>query len=201
MPAQSDKTFSLTAPIDMLVKLEWEWEKMRGFDITKYSYEKTYYTINAALTAWHMCDWLDNTLTVDQRAKLSTIAGTEIKNHKAIQELVKGRSRALVICDQVANAAKHLLIKDRPDPYTAAERQLPLRDGQTTYYLMAEDDTSRQSMDAVIGFALAYWKELFVATGLATHAELNYPLVERYWAAKPKEIEFWSTHVYPPTGG
>lgn len=167
---------------------------MRSFDITKYSYEKTYYTINAALTAWHMCDWLDETLTGEQRDALSKEAGEKILTKKSLQIWVKTRSRALVICDQIANAAKHRSIDERPEPYKASERQLPLADGQTTYYLMAEDDTSRQSMDSVIGFALVFWKDLFVSIGLAKKEEIDYPLVQRYWDSKPREVEFWKTH-------
>lgn len=181
MAQQSDKTFSLTNPMDMLVKLEWEWDKMRGFDITKYSHEKAYFALNAATTAWHISDWLAATLSEEQYLQLSTQAGTQIRDLKSLQNWAIRECNGVFVCDQVANGAKHFAIRPREEPVSAKEREFLLGELRT-YYLMIEGGGNLISMDWIIGQAYAFWKEVFLACGIATPEQIDYPMVPRAWA-------------------
>jgi hypothetical protein len=56
---------------------------------------------NAAVTAWHLCDWVFNDMTPEQRAKLN------FRNLADLQEHVRENCRALYLCRQAATASKH----------------------------------------------------------------------------------------------
>ena len=40
---------------------------------------------------------------------------------------------------------------------------------------MVEDHNSVVPIDAVIGLAMAFWRTIFVAAGMATHEQVEYP--------------------------
>jgi hypothetical protein len=169
--------------MDMLIKLEWEWDKMRAFDIRVRSPEKSYFALNAATTAWHLCDWVASSLTSQQFQRLSVEAGTAITNVKTLQTWAICECNAMMICDQIANGAKHFGIKKRQTPITAKEREFLLGE-ITAYYLMIEGGGNLISMDWIIGLAYRFWKEVFLCCGLAEIAELEYPMVPRAWSVK-----------------
>jgi hypothetical protein len=180
----SDKTFGVKRPVEMLAKLEWEWDKMRSFPITERCHEKSYFAINAAVTSWHLCEWLAGTMTEHQFEKLSSAAGTSIRGTSNLRDWATRECDALNICDQLANGAKHLVIKPREIPFTANEKEFLFGDGILTHYLMVEGPRSMISIDFLIGLTLAFWRDVFVAAGIATTEQVAYPMVERTWAAK-----------------
>lgn len=175
MTARQDKTFALVEPIDLFAKLEWEWDQLRAYDITKDAMGKQYCALNAAMTAWHMTDWFCARLEPAHYAKLSRETGRNIDNRAVFRKWVL-ENRNISICEQIAVSAKHYKIDARPHVIATDRRVFPLADGQSTYYLMVEDHNSLQPIDTVIGFALAFWRAVFPMTGLATEAEVAYPI-------------------------
>src|SRR5262245_22594136 len=64
---------------------------------------------NAAVTAWHLCDWVFADLTKAQRDRL------QIKSLGQLQEHAR-TCRALYLCQYAATASKHWKVTHYPDP-------------------------------------------------------------------------------------
>lgn len=184
MAQKSDKTFGVTEPIDMLAKLEWEWDKMRSFPITEHSHEKSYYAINAATTSWHLSEWLGATMDETNFKRISAEAGTPIQDWVSLRAWATQECYALRICDQLANGAKHMVIKPREDAISTTEREFLMGNDLLTHYLMIEDNGNIISIDWVVGLTLSFWRDVFVSAGIATAEQVSYPMVERTWNAR-----------------
>jgi hypothetical protein len=178
MTAQPDKTFTLLEPLDLFAKLEWEWDLLRAFDITKPALEKQYCALNATMTAWHLTDWLCARLQPAHYAKLASHAGEHIDNCKTFRAWVL-TNRNMSICEQIAVSAKHYQIQPRAHVLDTKQREYKHADGFSTHYLMVEDHNSLQPIDAVIGYALAFWRMVLQVTGLATAEQVAYPVHKR----------------------
>jgi hypothetical protein len=65
---------------------------------------------NASVTAWHLCDWVFNDLTVERRQRLGFDELSDLQHH------VRTQSRALHLCRQAATASKHWIVDKHADP-------------------------------------------------------------------------------------
>lgn len=174
MNPKPNKTFELTEPLDLFFKLEWEFDELRRFNITESKTEKAYVALNAAMTAWHMTDWFCAHMTPENFSNLSNTTGENIHTAAKFRTHVK-ENRFISMCEQIAVSTKHYRIHERPHKVETNARSYALADGQNTYYLMVEDHNAMVPIDSVIGHALAYWRTMFVLTGMATPEQVAYP--------------------------
>ena len=99
-----DQTFDMKAPRDMLDKLEYERRRLHAADLDLPK-EVAYITINGAITAWHLCDWVFE--AAKGTRQLAEIMGGAPQSVADVQEWARARCPALAVCDHLANAAKH----------------------------------------------------------------------------------------------
>jgi hypothetical protein len=112
--ASGDKRFGLLTPRDLLSKLLWEIECLA--DPSSSLEIESYRCFNAAVTAWHLTDWV-------WQAHHQNEYGTVAK----FQEWVRRQSKELGICDQLANGSKHFERDpkwDRTDVFVKTEPSL-----------------------------------------------------------------------------
>lgn len=176
----SGKTFEVVDALDLFRKLEWEYDRLRAVSIYDASVERSYLALNAAMTAWHMTDWLCARFEREHYKKLSSHAGVPIDNCKVFRAWVLGQ-RAISTCEQISVAGKHFNIDERTHKVTTKAEVIdsPFRDPQPLNYLMVIDHNSRMPIESVIGFALAFWRMVFVGVGLASEQEVAYPMPPR----------------------
>ena len=101
-------TFALENCRNLLDKLKREIARLNGaasddFDTHNDS------AFNAAVTAWHLCDWVFADMTADQRDELKIHSVEEMREH------ARKQCRALHLCRQVATASKHWRVERYPD--------------------------------------------------------------------------------------
>jgi hypothetical protein len=171
MTPTPDKTFALVEALDLFRKLQWEWDQLRSFDITEAALAKQYVALNAAMTAWHLTDWFCARMEKQHYARLSIEVGEAIDNCAVFKRWVL-RQRNISICEQIAVSTKHYRIDRREHVVATDRREFPLANGLVTHYLMVEDHNSLQPIETVIGFAIAFWRTIFVMTGLATEEDV-----------------------------
>src|SRR5262245_35822771 len=107
MPARA-QTFALEDCRDLLRKLDRE---VRRFASCKVPDDRIDHAFNAAVTAWHLCDWVFNDMNEEQRARILD------KPHdiEAMREKARTGCRAIYMCRYVATASKHWIVDRRPD--------------------------------------------------------------------------------------
>jgi hypothetical protein len=115
-----DQTFAYETCRDLVEKLDREIDRycavagndegLDGEALLNLVHQLTDSAFNASVTAWHICDWVFNDLTLEQRNKL------EYKKRGDLQRYVRKQCRALYICQYAANASKHWQVTDYPDP-------------------------------------------------------------------------------------
>lgn len=106
IPSRS-QTFALEDCRDLLRKLEWELAGLkaeRSADLDALAFR----TFNTAVTAWHLSDWVYESMTSDQRHEIEAEWGLPEDNRAAFQNAVRERCRALAVCRAVATASKHV---------------------------------------------------------------------------------------------
>ena len=105
-----DKTFALENCRGLLEKLDREIERFRAAhgDVQA----RSDLAFNIVVTAWHLCDWVYEDLTPDQKPKL------QINNLGDLQERAR-QCRALHLCRQAAVASKHWKVTNHPEPNVA----------------------------------------------------------------------------------
>lgn len=119
----------------MLTKLHWELDQLRKSLTEKpehigYTHAPSYCAFNFAVTAWHLADWTWKAASIEQRAHILECLNIESsgsdnknfnKNFGKFQTAVRDGSRAIHICQQVANGSKHMTITRHPDPDVQAK--------------------------------------------------------------------------------
>jgi hypothetical protein len=93
----------------MLRKLEWEIEQLHQTEGGKMP-DQAYRAFNAAVTTWHLTDWVWEDMTIKQRTLLS------LKRFEDLKGLVINQSRPIYLCRQIATASKHAVVKIKNDP-------------------------------------------------------------------------------------
>jgi len=91
---------------DMLEKLRREIDRLAGSIIRQ---EIVDHGLNAAMTAWHLTDWVWREIQGStRRPTLTAKAGAPIRELKQFQELVKRNCAELAYCEDIAISTKHL---------------------------------------------------------------------------------------------
>ncbi|MBR1332828.1 hypothetical protein [Bradyrhizobium ottawaense] len=111
---------------------------------------------NAAVTAWHLCDWVFNDMTAEQREKLG------FKKLGDLQTYVRKHCRELHLCRQAATASKHWTVEQHPDP----DVQVVVT-GETGWTIYFVDQGKKIPADNVFEMALSFWIEFIYSHGIA----------------------------------
>lgn len=110
-----DRTLGTLTLEDMLAKLRWEvgeFHRLAAVQIDDRNLPARYMAQNAASTAWHMTDWLAAELEDRSLwAAFSVLADREIKSKSELGAFLRG-SYALLACQQIAFAVKHMRIDE-----------------------------------------------------------------------------------------
>lgn len=170
------KTFSLATPVDMYFKLLWEHDRLHELVHNNGGARETHYAaINAALTAWHIADWILENVDLNELCKLEVLgAEFPICDEDSFKRWATSFTQ-LAMCDQIANASKHAVIYRRPKPTWTWTHRLENDVGKVFHIPMVEDGESRMPMTLVIYQAIRFWQICFTLLGVATQAELTSP--------------------------
>lgn len=127
-----------------------------------------------------MADWLCARFEKKHYVLLSSHAGRHIDNCKVFRAWAKV-SRAISMCERISVAGKHYHFEENDHKVSTTSKEIKgmFPDGKPLNYLMVEDHNSTIPIDAVIGYALAFWRMVFVSTGLATDDQVKYPMPPR----------------------
>jgi hypothetical protein len=116
-PVRSPKTFFLDCPKHYLDKLEWEINCLKAMRPSEMK-EKAYQILTCATTAWHLCDWVYEAMTAEQRAShcngRDTLGG--------FQKWACDKCTWLKLCRQIAVANKHFVVKNSDDPRVGTDQ-------------------------------------------------------------------------------
>ena len=111
-------TYGLENSRDVLKKLEWE---QRGLKATsKQEPKELYYrAFNAAVTVWHLAEWVWSDMTRDQRQQLETDWDKQLNvnddNGRAFRRELIQINREIAICREIATASKHVKVSRNRD--------------------------------------------------------------------------------------
>lgn len=154
----NEKTFWMKTPRSFLGKLDWDIEQLRPLDKVLDAFPYTYQTINCAVTAWSMVDWVFDTLSATQRMALGL-------NEKvsSFKKHVQAESTALAVCREIADASKHKRVDHSPSPTigTPVVDVWEGADGEYAFSFPIVDGELALDSLAVMIEARAYWVEFF----------------------------------------
>ena len=106
------KTLAMQSSRDMLEKLRREIDRLAGSIIRQDIVDNG---LNAAMTAWHLTDWVWKEIQGStRRPTLTARAGTPIRELKQFQELVKRNCAELAYCEGIAISTKHFTFLKLP---------------------------------------------------------------------------------------
>ena len=167
---------------DMLEKLRREIDRLAGSIIRQ---EIVDHGLNAAMTAWHLTDWVWREIQGStRRPTLTAKAGVPIRELKEFQELVKRNCAELAYCEGIAISTKHYTFwklpmfstkvterfKINPDPIGkdgGATRHQFSPTGETITYtaqageLWITDGRSLTPAAEVLEHAFQWWRKFF----------------------------------------
>jgi hypothetical protein len=115
---------------------------------------------NASVTAWHLCDWVFNDMTPEQRQNLS------FEKLSDLQEHVRQACRALYLCRQAATASKHWIVNQHCDPNVQV-----IVTGETGWTIYFVDGGRKIPADQVFDEALAFWTGFIYQNDIAKSVE------------------------------
>jgi hypothetical protein len=187
LPQAPDKVFMLATPAHMLTKLHWELCQLRKYLTEKpehigHTHAPSYCAFNFAVTAWHLADWTWKAAAGEQRGHILKCLNIESSGHddkdfRRFQAAVRDRSRAIHICQQVANGSKHRIIH-HPDPDVQAKMHWETEYGRAgtmrtgvdplavyRYRLVITDKGAARSALDVFEEALGDWQRLLGTWG------------------------------------
>ena len=111
-PRTPPKTLAINSSRDMLEKLRREIDRLAGSIIRQ---EIVDHGLNAAMTAWHLTDWVWREIQGStRRPTLTARARAPIRELKQFQELVKRNCAELAYCEDIAISAKHFIFSKLP---------------------------------------------------------------------------------------
>lgn len=117
---------------------------------------------NASVTAWHLCDWVFNDMTPEQRKKLGFAKLRDLQNH------ARKACRALHLCRQAATASKHWTVSDNPDHAVRVTVACELETGWMVYFV---HDGTKIGAEQVFTEALSFWTGFIYEYGIAKEAQ------------------------------
>jgi len=110
------KTFGLHTPSDLLYKLQSDIDRLAEPAVV-WSRHKRYAAIDCAVSCWSLVDWTLRSVTEQRRSDLCGARG----GTRGFVETNSHRIPHLAHCQQIANAAKHLVLDRMPeDPLLSA---------------------------------------------------------------------------------
>jgi hypothetical protein len=112
---------------------------------------------NAAITAWHLCDWVYEDLTEEQCDKL------DIKSLRALRERAIAECPALKICRLAATASKHWTVTQKPD-----DRVKVVVGAMPEWTILFYDDAGKE-IEAGVAFeqVFAFWNQFIFQNKIA----------------------------------
>jgi hypothetical protein len=157
------QTFAYENCQDLVEKLDREIDRYcevagnddTGANVLTLVHQLTDSAFNAAVTAWHLCDWVFNDLTLEQRRELG------LKKLSKLQDHAKEQCRALYLCRYAATASKHWLVERNPDP--TIQVVVAHEDGWTIYFV---DDGKKTPAEQVFMAARDFWDQFIRANGI-----------------------------------
>jgi hypothetical protein len=158
---EQKQKFSFENSIDLVWKLYWEIERLNHatpHDII----DMKCFAFNAAVTAWHLTDWVFEDMTEEQRYKRS------ISKLDDLQKLVRKECRALHLCRQIATASKHRSVRFHYDPDVATSVELdatPIDQWPKWRLVILDSGNSYPAID-VFEEARMYWYQFLSGLGL-----------------------------------
>lgn len=179
-PSDIKNVFALNKPQHMLSKLLWEidglskslsvWTKRTEFP------EPLFIAFNAAVTAWHITDWLwhsnaETRAVLTKRYGLNFTEGTKAalrKGLESFQDAVVCESRYLYVCREIANGSKHMRTNNTDLDVTAEARWHMaiegaghVKPGDLVLSLVIVDGEREEDATRWFIQAFGYWEELF----------------------------------------
>lgn len=111
-------TYGLENSRDVLKKLEWEQSGLKA--ASKQDPKELFFrAFNAAVTAWHLADWVWKDMTQNQRQQLETEWETKLgiddDGVGNFRHALRQKSREIAICREIATASKHVEVTRNPD--------------------------------------------------------------------------------------
>jgi len=176
------KTLAMNSSRDMLEKLRREIDRLAGSIIRQ---EIVDHGLNAAMTAWHLTDWVWREIqNSTRRPTLTAKARAPIRELKQFQELVKRNCAELAYCEDIAISTKHFTFsklpvfstkvterfKINPDPIGkdggVTRHQFPPPGETVTYTAQAAelwitDGRSLTPATEVLEHAFQWWRKFF----------------------------------------
>ncbi|WP_213306008.1 hypothetical protein [Paraburkholderia sacchari] len=155
-----EKTFSVQSPADFFAKLQWEFARLKGID-PSLSRDFVYQSITCASDAWHMTDWVFNSLPYDRH--------NDFPDVRAYRRFAQKDSPDLAICREIADASKHSKIDAKPNPEirTGFVRTPDPRSGVDGIWWFVVANGKLRDIREVIDGAVMYWCRTLDSLGLA----------------------------------
>lgn len=189
IPAPSDiqNVFALNKPQHMLSKLVWEMESLSK-SLSVWTQrgefpEPLFIAWNAAVTAWHITDWLWQSTPeirkiLTKRYKLKFVEGSKKAMREGLEDFqnaVANENRFLYVCREIANGSKHMR-KHKIDPEITAEARWSLaiqgaghvKPGDLILELFIRDGDHEEDANRWFIQAFGYWEQLFSQEKLIT---------------------------------
>jgi hypothetical protein len=158
------KTFGLDSPFAYMAKLRWEYERLLEIDESQIGH--TYQTLNAAITAWQMSDWVFAALSPGQVSAISQ----EVSPREQLKQFklhLQDKYLALRICSELADAGKHRFLDRVSDPLiTTRVFQFEEASGREIARWGIQAYGSSWNPAAVIHDAISDWERLLKEWGL-----------------------------------
>jgi hypothetical protein len=123
-PEPLEKVFAMVTPYHYLRKLHWEVEGLRRVLNENSNFDShlttAYHGFNCAVTAWHMVDWVWESLTPGQQQELAAEMGMPSANGSKFRHEMRLACRAINCCRDIATGSKHKVVSKGADPEVRA---------------------------------------------------------------------------------
>jgi hypothetical protein len=186
VPQQPTKTFGLSDPMEVWVKIKFDVDRLKAARWTK---ELQYAALDCAIWSFHLIDWVLNAVDANTHFRLTGLSqgsrgATEgfIKTNEALLP----RLRA---CQQIANTGKHRVLSFSPDD--------PNWITSHTVRFDPPFDARRPDAPMTVS-ARAYLRD--ITTGEEIPAPLFFEAVARQWEVflKRERLFDWNWDYEPP---
>ena len=160
------KTCHLGAPADVLDMLTWQFEDLAATDREQLR-AIDYKTMQCAVTAWQLSDWVFEDLPAQLRAEWQIKARTAGPDLASFQTWVRSRSSALRICYVIANAFKHRTLRKDSEPGITSDTMNRLSESLqlTSRRIFTHEGFVLDPVD-VMSEAVAFWATRLGEAGL-----------------------------------
>jgi hypothetical protein len=155
----AQKVFVIRDAHGMLDKLRWECINI--FNTERFNVcGRAYHSFNCAVTAWHLTDWAAEDISAEACDKIRGMVGKDLSNHgkvAIVQAFARTDSRALRLCEQIANGSKHCLLTYKTrDP--AVRAAVSKGEGYKHGNPMIFDETESHAAITIFWEALIWWE-------------------------------------------